>query len=215
MQSYVLEDLPDLIPVFPLPGVLLLPSGRLPLNIFEPRYLSMVQDALKSDWIIGMIQPKSKDGLVTSSLYPVGCAGRIVSFAETDDGRFLITLGGLLRFKLETELPLNHGYRTFHIDWEPFQQDLQPAAEPTIDRNHFETVLQQYLTAHKIPVKWEDIEKTPSSLLVTALAMQCPFTQEEKQALLEAPTLKELTNLMISLLTIDSVNNVSSSDTRH
>jgi Lon protease-like protein len=215
MQSYSPEDLPDLIPVFPLPGALLLPSGRLPLNIFEPRYLSMVRDALKTNWLIGMIQPRTKNGEKDPILYPVGCAGKIISFTETGDGRLLITLGGLLRFKTKHELPLYNGYRRFDIDWKPFKRDLLPVAEPEIDRAHFEAVLRQYLNAHKIPVKWDNIENTSSALLVTSLAMQCPFTPEEKQALLEAPNLTTLTNLMVSLFAMAASSNAASSESRH
>jgi len=215
MQSYSPENLPNLIPVFPLPGALLLPSGRLPLNIFEPRYLSMVRDALKTNWLIGMIQPRTKSGVESSMLYPVGCAGQIISFTETEDGRLLITLGGILRFKTKHELPLHNGYRRFQIDWDPFKRDLQPVAEPEIDRTHFEAVLRQYLSAHKMPVKWDNIENTSSSLLVTSLAMQCPFTQEEKQALLEAPNLTELTNLVVSLLAMAATSNTTSSSSHH
>ena len=215
MQSYSPENLPDLIPVFPLPGALLLPAGRLPLNIFEPRYLSMIRDALKTNWLIGMIQPRSKNGEKSSILYPVGCAGKIVSFTETEDGRLLITLGGILRFKTKHELPSYNGYRRFQIDWSPFKRDLQPVEEPEIDRAHFEAVLRHYLSAHKIPVKWDDIKNTSSSFLVTSLAMQCPFTQEEKQALLEAPNLTELTNLVVSLLAMAANSNATSSETHH
>ena len=215
MQSYSPEDLPNLIPVFPLPGALLLPSGRLPLNIFEPRYLSMVRDVLKTNWLIGVIQPRTSSGNKNSMLYPVGCAGKIVSFTETKDGRLLITLGGILRFKTKHELPLYNGYRRFQIDWDPFKCDLEPVAEPEIDRTHFEAVLRQYLSTHKIPVKWDEIENTSSSLLVTSLAMQCPFTQEEKQALLEAPNLMELANLVVSLLAMAANSNAASSDSHH
>ena len=112
-------------------------------------------------------------------------------------------------------MPSCNGYRRFQIDWKPFQEDLRPVAEPDFDRDHFETVLQQYLKAHKIPVKWDDIQKISSPLLITSLAMQCPFTREEKQALLEAPTLTELTQLMLSLLTIDSLSNIASSAAHH
>jgi len=215
MQSYKIEHLPESLPVFPLAGALLLPSGKLPLNIFEPRYLSMVRDALKTNWLIGMIQPKRNGAKEGDHLYEVGCAGKVVSLAETEDNRFRITLNGIIRFKTKQELPLQNGYRKFQIGWEPFQADLQPAFEGAIDRENFEKVLRQYLESKNIPAKWEEITNTPSSSLVTSLAMQCPFTVEEKQALLEAQSLIELTNLMTSLLTMAADSNATSSTSRH
>tara|TARA_Y100000588_G_scaffold192160_1_gene206147 strand:+ start:1081 stop:1728 length:648 start_codon:yes stop_codon:yes gene_type:complete len=215
MQSYQIEHLPESLPVFPLAGALLLPSGKLPLNIFEPRYLSMVRDALKTNWLIGMIQPKSTSGGEGDHLYEVGCAGKVVSLAETEDARLLITLSGIIRFKTKQELPLRNGYRQFQIGWEPFQTDLQPASEGAIDREKFERVLRQYLESKNIPAKWEEITKTSSSSLLTSLAMQCPFTVEEKQALLEAQNLAELTNLMTSLLTMAADSNATSSTSHH
>tara|TARA_Y100000588_G_C14073552_1_gene846898 strand:+ start:94 stop:741 length:648 start_codon:yes stop_codon:yes gene_type:complete len=215
MHSYQADHLPDSLPVFPLPGALLLPSGKLPLNIFESRYLSMVRDALKTDWLIGMIQPKRSGPEDSDHLYEVGCAGRVVSLTETEDDRLLITLSGIIRFKTKHELPPHNGYRKFQIDWGPFQTDLQPAIEDEIDRDNFERVLRQYLESKNIPAKWEDITNTSSSLLVTSLAMQCPFTVEEKQALLEARNLTELTNLMTSLLAMAADSNSASSEARH
>ena len=215
MQSYKIEHLPESLPVFPLAGALLLPSGKLPLNIFEPRYLSMVRDALKTNWLIGMIQPKRNGAKEGDHLYEVGCAGKVVSLAETEDNRFLITLNGIIRFKTKQELPPQNGYREFQIGWEPFQADLRPASEGAIDRENFEKVLRQYLESKNIPAKWEEITNTPSSSLVTSLAMQCPFTVEEKQALLEAQSLIELTNLMTSLLTMAADSNATSSTSRH
>jgi len=215
MQSYRVEDLPDSLPIFPLAGALLLPSGKLPLNIFEPRYLSMVRDALKTDWLIGMIQPKRAGATESECLYEVGCAGKIVSLAETEDNRLLITLNGIIRFKTTKELPGHNGYRRFQINWEPFQTDLQPGSEGEIDRTNFERVLRQYLESKQIPAKWEDISNAPSFSLVTSLAMQCPFTVEEKQALLEAQNLMELANLMTSLLAMAADSNATSSGSHH
>jgi len=215
MQSYQIEHLPDSLPVFPLAGALLLPSGRLPLNIFEPRYLSMVRDALKTNWLIGMIQPRHRGVEEGDHLYEVGCAGKVVSLAETEDNRLLITLSGIIRFKTEQELPLHNGYRKFQISWETFQSDLQPTPQGEIDRDNFERVLRQYLESRNIPAKWEEITNTPSASLITSLAMQCPFTVEEKQALLEAQNLTDLTNLMTSLLTMAADSNATSSTSHH
>ncbi len=175
----------------------------------------MVRDALKTNWLIGMIQPKRKGTEKGDHLYEVGCAGKVVSFSETEDNRLLITLSGLIRFKTTEELPPQNDYRTFQIDWEPFRADLQPASEGEIDRNNLERVLRQYLESKNIPAKWEEITKTPSSSLLTSLAMQCPFTVEEKQALLETQNLGELTSLITSLLTMATDSNATSSTAQH
>ena len=175
----------------------------------------MVRDALKTSWLIGMIQPRTLREHEEPMLYPVGCAGKIVSFAETKDSRLLITLCGVQRFETIDELPEENGYRRFRVNWKPFEHDNNPVPELAVDRRQLEIVLRQYLEVKKIPVKWEEVKNMRTSLLVTSLAMQCPFTEEEKQALLEAPDLKELTNLMVSLLTMAGTSNAASSDSSH
>ena len=209
-------DLPRVIPIFPLPGVLLLPSAKLPLNIFEPRYVTMTRHALKSDWIIGMIQPRThRQNDKAPNVYHVGCAGKIVAFAETEDGRILITLEGIARFKIREELPRTQRYRQAEVDWYPFKEDAHTSSEQVIDRPRFEGLLRQYFAVRKINAKWEEIEQIPDTQLITSLAMQCPFTFEEKQALLEAPGIKDRAEIVLSLLTMAVTGNLSTNAIRH
>ena len=194
------EDLPEVLPVFPLEGVLLLPGGRLPLNIFEPRYLAMVRDAIAGDRLIGMVQP-SDDGAEQGSapVYRTGCTGRIISFEETGDGRYLITLGGLIRFDIESELPLLKGYRQVTADYERFRADLEED-DGAIDRESLLSALGGYFESTGIESDWQTIEDAPDEQLVTSLAMACPFEPSEKQALLEARTLPERAEAMTAIL---------------
>ncbi len=197
------EALPDSLPIFPLPGALLLPGGRLPLNIFEPRYLSMVSAALKEARMIGMVQPVGPEADPVSpeaALYETGCAGRIVSFAETEDGRFLITLSGALRFKLGEELPTEGGYRQVRAGWAPFRADLDAYADKKIDRDRLTGLLGPYFQASGVNADWRVLEGTKDHVLVTSLAMMCPFHAREKQALLEAADLNEVSETMMTLM---------------
>lgn len=194
-------ELPRTLPIFPLPGVLLLPRGRLPLNIFEPRYLAMVEDALGSGRMIGMVQPLDPDCRAKAPpVYETGCAGRITTFSETDDGRFLITLSGVSRFHLLRELPEERGYRRVQPAWERFLPDLEREPCGGVDRPRLLTGLRTYLKAQRISVNWDAIDGTPDERLVTSLAMICPFEACEKQALLEAPDLPERAKLLIALI---------------
>ncbi len=184
-------DLPSEFPIFPLPGALLLPHGRLPLNIFEPRYLAMVDDSLAAGRMFGMIQPnahapRSQNG---PSLYQIGCLGRMSHFSETDDGRYLITLTGVSRFRVVEELPIRHGYRRITGDFSPFKADLSPQNQSAgLKRQDLLAALRPFFTMHDIDANWDAIERMPETTLVTTLAMLCPFDDAEKQALLEAPT---------------------------
>jgi uncharacterized protein len=222
------EDLPATLPVFPLPGVLLLPGGRLPLNIFEPRYLNMTRDALATDRLIGMIQPmapaKASDGGVAKggspagqgrSLYRVGCAGRITQFAETDDGRFLITLSGVCRFAVDQEIASMRGYRRVIADWGPFSGDLDGDCEADLDRVMLVDRLKRYFDAQGITADWGVIEETPDDRLVTTLAMVCPFEGSEKQALLECDTLKARATMMLALLDMAVADTSGGDHARH
>ena len=198
MESTAATDiphLPDEIPVFPLPGVLLLPRGHLPLNIFEPRYISMVDDALKSDRVIGMIQPRDD-----SALYETGCAGRITSFDETGDGRYLITLTGISRFKTRKELALKNGYRRVQPDWSPFSHDLKELDCLDIDRAALKDMLENYFRAQDIQCDMDSIDTAPDEKLITCLSMICPFDAGEKQALLEAQCCRERAQKFMALL---------------
>ena len=196
-----IDRLPRELPVFPLPGVLLLPRGRLPLNIFEPRYLTMVEDSLAADRMIGMIQPTDPASRAKApALYETGCAGRITSFAETEDGRLLITLTGVCRFVALRELSCERGYRRVLPAWERFAADLDGEACGSIDRDRLLGGLKGYFKTQGISANWDAIEGTPDERLITSLAMICPFEASEKQALLEAPDLMERAKLLIALI---------------
>jgi Lon protease-like protein len=195
-------ELPGELPVFPLTGVLLLPRGRLPLNIFEKRYLAMFDDALGGDRLIGMIQPSdTQTNDPSPALFSVGCAGRITSFSETGDGRYMMALDGVARFKIAEELPLQRGYRRVIPDWTRFATDV---AEDTgaIDRHRLIELLQAYFRQQSLSANWDAIGQTPDERLVTSLAMICPFEPREKQALLEVGCLSDRARLMMSLLEI-------------
>lgn len=194
------EDLPEEIPIFPLTGVLLLPGGKLPLNIFEPRYLNMTSTALAGDRMIGMIQPTGDNEGAQPEVYRTGCAGRLTSFSETEDGRYLITLSGYLRFDIKQELPLRDGFRTVVPDWTPYREDLAEDDSKRIDRDRMLRALKGYFAANQVDANWDAIKDTPTDRLVNALAMMCPFQPSEKQALLEAATLVDRADVMVALL---------------
>lgn len=199
------EALPDRIAIFPLTGVLLLPGGDLPLNIFEPRYLNMIADALGADRMIGMIQPTVHESEGPNPpVYRTGCAGRIVRFEETGDGRFLITLRGVCRFDVAEELPLCRDYRPVTPDWSPYRADLDEAPDPCLDRERLLGVLQGYFDAQGIAADWSAIEASPDARLVTCLAMICPFAPPEKQALLEAPSLADRSAVLTTLVEMNA-----------
>ncbi|MDB5491937.1 MAG: ATP-dependent protease La domain protein [Micavibrio sp.] len=188
--------LPDEIPVFPLSGVLLLPHGHLPLNIFEPRYLSMVDDALKSHQLIGMIQPR-EDG----SLFTTGCAGKITAFSETDDGRYEITLKGLSRFVIGLELPnALGGYRRVRANWSEFPKDTDPVDHLNLDRNRLKDLLRNYFDIEGMDCEWSAMETVSDDNLITCLSMVCPLDASEKQALLEARCGNTRSELFMTLL---------------
>lgn len=195
-----LSDLPGRLPVFPLTGVLLLPRGRLPLNIFEPRYLAMVRHALGHGQMIGMIQPQEGAGDVGDPpLYRTGCMGRIVEFRETDDGRYLIVLKGCARFDVTAEPPRENQFRIVVADWRRYEDDLTPA-EPELARDRLVEALKPYFRGHGINADFNAIASAPSEQLVTSLAMLCPFAAREKQALLEAPDWNERAKLLVALI---------------
>jgi Lon protease-like protein len=194
------DALPASLPIFPLTGVLLLPRGRLPLNIFEERYLAMTADALRGERLIGMVQPQEGAGDAGDPpVYRTGCAGRMVSFSETDDGRYLITLSGLARFDIARELPRAELYRRVVPDWQPYRTDLAPATD-TIDRARLLTVLKPFLERQGVVADWPAVEATPDERLVSTVAMVAPFQPAEKQALLEARDLAERARLLTALV---------------
>jgi len=200
------EDLPEELPIFPLSGALLLPWGRLPLNIFEPRYLNMTLDCLGAGRIIGMVQPdydrSSKEGDAEPAVYSVGCAGRVASFEETEDGRLLIMLKGLCRFNILGEIEGRKGYRRVKAAYEGFKADFEVPSNFDMSREILFERLQPYLEAHAMPLSVEVLKGLSDATLVTSLCMVCPFDPREKQALLEAPTLKARYEALLALLQI-------------
>ncbi len=203
----VLADLPAEFPVFPLSGALLLPHGRLPLNIFEPRYLAMTEDALAQGRMLAMIQPDRAHpaGPNGSTTYRIGCLGRLTSFSETDDGRYLITLTGVIRFTVAEELEMRRGYRRVRGSFAGFEADLTPAeAVAGFDRELLLSALRAYFTRRAFDANWDAIRGMADATLVNTLAMVCPFDPVEKQALLESASLADRTATLLTLLTIDS-----------
>ena len=209
-------DLPETIPVFPLPGALLLPRGQMPLNIFEPRYLAMVDDSLRDGHrLIGMIQPDTAHpgSEQKPNLYRVGCAGRITQLAETGDGRYLLQLTGVARFRVEEELSVVTAYRQCRVTYAPFAVDfVARKGEEAVDRKSLLDALHAFLKANKLNADWDGIEKAPNEALVNALAMMSPYEAAEKQAMLEAPDLKTRTEILIAVTEMDLAKKRTSGD---
>jgi Lon protease-like protein len=201
------SDMPAVIPVFPLPGALLLPRGHMPLNIFEPRYLEMVDDALRDGHrLIGMIQPDTAHigSEERPNLYKVGCVGRITQFAETGDSRYLLQLTGIVRFRIEEELKTVTAYRQCRVTFAPFADDfVARKGETDVDRNAVLAALTQFLKARHLQADWDGIESAPNEALVNALSMMAPFGPAEKQALLEAPDLKSRAEILVAATEIE------------
>ncbi|HEY1930515.1 MAG TPA: LON peptidase substrate-binding domain-containing protein [Acetobacteraceae bacterium] len=198
-----LQDLPGEFPVFPLTGALLLPRGRLPLNIFEPRYLAMVEDSLAPPRMFGMIQPDphAPEGDAGPGLYRIGCLGRLSSFSETDDGRFLITLTGLTRFNIAAEIAMGRGYRRVRGDFSPYLTDLDLTPQSMgVARDALLAALRGYFARRKFEANWDAVRRMPDEALVTTLSMICPFEAAEKQALLEAGTEADRAATLLALL---------------
>ena len=201
------DDLPGVIAVFPLPGALLLPRGQMPLNIFEQRYLIMIDDALRGTRLIGMIQPdpahpgpdKNKP-----QLFSVGCVGRITQLAESGDGRYLIQLTGIARFRVADELPVDTPYRQCRVAYRPFANDfVARKGEDEVDRKTLLRTLADFLKANNLKADWDGIENAPNEALVNALAMMSPYGAAEKQALLEAPDLKTRAEILVAVTEIE------------
>jgi uncharacterized protein len=191
-RRFRLQDLPETLPLFPLPGALLLPRSRLPLNIFEPRYLTMIDDAMKTEHrLIGMVQPLGKYPLqAAGKVQRIGCAGRLTRLIETDDNRYLVTLTGISRFRVINELQGFQPYATAEVSWPSFERDLGSVeADSEFDRNQFLAVLERYFQSSKLAPDWDSLKLADEELLINSLSMLCPFAPEEKQALLEAPSL--------------------------
>ena len=199
-------DLPEVIPVFPLAGALLLPRGQMPLNIFEPRYVAMVDDALAGGRLIGMIQPDPahRGTEVSPKLYRIGCVGRLTQFGETGDGRYLIELTGIARFSVSDELIVPTLYRQCRVDYAPFSDDFVPRkGEDGVDRKALLAALAAFLKANDLKADWDGIENAPNEALVNALAMMSPYGAAEKQAMLEAPDLKTRAEILVAVTEIE------------
>jgi Lon protease-like protein len=209
-------ELPASIPVFPLAGALLLPRGELPLNIFEPRYMAMIDDALRGDRLIGMVQPDGEgEGQERSAMLPVGCAGRLTAVQETGDGRYLITLTGLARFRIVDELVATTPYRQCRVDFAPFAADLVPGTgEDAVDRDAVMRTLEAYLDANQLEADWAGIRRASNEALVNALAMMSPYGLREKQALLEAPDLKTRAEILVAVTEMELARTRSHSESR-
>jgi len=200
-------EMPGVIPVFPLPGALLLPRGQMPLNIFEPRYLAMIDDTLRDGHrLIGMIQPDVAHSASGEKpvLYKIGCVGRITQLAESGDGRYLIELTGVARFRLEEELKVATPYRQCRVTYAPFADDfVARKGENAVDRPALLAALTDFLKANDLSADWEGIDKAPNEALVNALSMMSPYGSAEKQALLEAPDLKTRAEILIAITEIE------------
>ena len=196
-------DLPEVIPVFPLPGALLLPRSRLPLHLFEPRYLAMFDDALKTpERLIGMIQPsKTTSGDEAPPLHTIGCVGRITQFSETEDGRYMITLSGFSRFRILEEMDGFTPYRKTRVSWTGFERDIGPAdVDVTFERRKFLKLLSRYFRARELEADWDTLKEADDELLINSLSMLLGFEPEDKQALLEAPSLSTRRETLVTLL---------------
>lgn len=194
-------NLPDTIPIFPLPGALLLPRARLPLHVFEPRYLALMDDCLKSpSRLIGMIQPRTgPDG--SEGLAAVGCAGRLTGFSETADMRYMITLTGISRFRIVEEIEGFTPYRRCKVDWRPFPNDIgSTEQDPGLNRGKLLASLGRYFQMRQIKTDWSGLKDADSEMLINALSMLCPFSPEEKQALLESPSLESRRKTLMTLI---------------
>ncbi len=201
-RRFSASDLPDAVPVFPLPGALLLPRARLPLQIFEPRYLAMLDDSMKTaERLIGMIQPRGGRAKGAATLQAIGCAGRVTAFSETGDGRYMITLTGISRFRIREEVEGFSPYRRCRVSWSGFERDLGGVEDDAgLDREILFPLLRQFFEAEELRTDWESLENAEDELLINALSMLCPFQPEDKQALLEAPSLETRRETLVTLI---------------
>ncbi|MEO1679163.1 MAG: LON peptidase substrate-binding domain-containing protein [Pseudomonadota bacterium] len=197
-----LIDLPEAIPLFPLPGALLLPRARLPLHIFEPRYLAMLDDTMKTGHrLIGMVQPREVPEGSARRLHTIGCAGRLTGFSETEDGRYMITLSGISRYRITREVDGFTPYLRAEIEWAGFERDRGPAEEdPSFDRPDFLKLLSRFFAARALSTDWDSLKEAEEELLINSLSMLCPFEVEDKQALLEAPSLSTRRETLVTLI---------------
>jgi Lon protease-like protein len=209
------EDLPETLPIFPLAGTILLPRCRLPLNIFEPRYLAMIEAALGTGRVIGMIQPvDSGADDPAPEIYRTGCGGRISSYSETDDGRMLLILTGMCRFDVVEELQVDTPFRQVRAEWGPYRADMESFSSDEVDRDHLFEILRAYFDARGLDTDWEALETTDDENLVNSLVMSCPFEASEKQLLLEADNVRDRNRLMTSLMELATLDSFDDSESR-
>ena len=209
-------DLPGEIPVFPLAGAIVMPGIQLPLNIFEPRYLNLVQDALGTDHLVGMIQPLTgQEEVEVPLLHKIGCAGRITSYSETNDGRIVIVLTGVCRFELQQELEERHGYRRVQAGWDRFAQDFLTEQEGIVNRERFLASLRNYVRPRGVEIPWDDLKAMADLDLVNLLTAHLPLAPEDKQALIETNTLTARAELMRGLMDMASASSVEGVEQRH
>lgn len=199
---YRASNLPPTIPVFPLPGALMLPRARLPLHIFEPKYLQMIDDTLKTEHrLIGMVQPRAQKSGDGRELQSIGCAGRITQLSETEDGRYMITLAGISRYRISKEVSGFQPYLQADVSWDGFERDLgKPEIDKKFDRPKFLDLLNRYFEAQSLSTDWDSLKDAEEELLINSLSMLCPFEPEEKQALLEAPSLATRRETVVTLM---------------
>jgi uncharacterized protein len=210
------SELPCELPIFPLPGAVVMPGVQLPLNIFEPRYLGMVADALAGAHLVGMIQPTSETALdEVPEIHRIGCAGRITSYSETLDGRIVLVLTGVCRFQVSAELPERHGYRRAAVDWERFAADCHDQAQTLGDRGGFMDSLKSYCTLRGVDVPWDDVKKMPDGDLVNLLCAHLPLSPEDKQALIETIPTDDRARLMRGLMDMASAASMDANEHRH
>jgi len=208
------SSLPETLPVFPMAGVVLLPHARLPLTIYEPRYIAMIDDALGRGRLVGVVQPTADRE--NSPLYSVGCAGRITSFNETDDGHMMIILTGVCRFRVDKEPHASRLYRTVVPDWQPYLTDLGENDPAHIDRDRMLGLLQSYFSRNSISVEWSVVKNAPDAVLLPTVIMICPFEPNEKQALLEAKSFAEQAQMLMTLLEMAAAQqSVGDTDLKH
>lgn len=210
-----LPDLPDVLPMFPLSGAVVLPGVQLPLNIFEPRYIALVQAALASDHLIGMVQPRGQSADEQQEIHRVGCAGRITSYSETNDGRIVLVLTGLCRFKVLDELPMQDGFRRVKPDWQEFALDLEDDEASVAERDQFMGSLRAFCDQRSVEIPWDDISQMADADLVNLLCAHLPLDAEDKQALLETVPLRERATLMRGLMDMSAHASRLGTEHRH
>ena len=214
-KYHTLADLPTTLPLFPLSGALLLPRTDLPLNIFEPRYVEMLETAMEGNRLVGLIQPEPQQGQDIPKLMRTGCAGRITSYSETVDGRLIITLTGVCRFVLMSEAEVNTPYRQGVVDYTPYEIDLvSGAGVASVDRAQVLDAFRQFLDSNNMTTNWDDVNSVNTEVLVNTLSLLAPYTPRDKQALLEAPDLKTRSEVLIALTELALKKSLGGNSTR-